>query len=140
MTVDTTPVTLSHGTLEIRDVQASMRFYRDFLGMKAVSHVPKGCLLWLQASWYIVCVENPKAREMPLLNHFGINVGSREAVDLWHERAVKEQGQYGISKITTPKDLHNAYQFFLKDQDSNWWEIQFDGGAAFQLLKDAGAA
>ena len=32
---------------------------------------------------YIVCVENPNAREMPMRNHFGIDVESREDVDRW---------------------------------------------------------
>lgn len=138
MTDETSPHVLSHGTLEIKDVQASMRFYRDFLQMKVSQHVPKGCLIWLQEGWYIVCIENPKAREMPLLNHFGIDVGSQEAVDRWHERAVRKQEQYGISKITTPKVLHGAYQFYLKDPDNNWWEIQHDRFASAHVRAAAG--
>src|SRR5690242_18822958 len=124
MTHETPPPAISHGTLEIKDVQASMRFYREFLQMNVIQHVPVGCVIWLHEGCYVVCIENPKAREMPLLNHFGIDVGSREAVDRWYERAVKERERYGISKITTPKELHGAYQFFLKDQDNNWWELQ----------------
>lgn len=139
MTDEASPGVLSHGTLEIRDVQESMRFYRDFLRMKVSQHFPKGCLIWLQDGWYVVCIENPNAREMPLLNHFGIDVMSREAVDRWHERAMREQEQYGISKITTPKELHGAYQFFLKDRDNNWWEIQHDSNAAAHMRAAAGS-
>jgi catechol 2,3-dioxygenase-like lactoylglutathione lyase family enzyme len=140
MSDETILPTLSHGTLEIRDVQESLRFYRDFLHMKAVQHVPFGCCIWLREGWYIICLENNKAREMPLLNHFGIDVGSREEVDAWYERAVREQEHYGISKITSPRDIHDAYQFYLKDRDNNWWEIQYDAGNMARVRAAAGAA
>ncbi|AKT41358.1 VOC family protein [Chondromyces crocatus] len=126
MSASTSPGVLSHGTLEVRNVDESVRFYRDFLGMKVIYDVPKACVIWLHESWYIVCVENPNAREMPMLNHFGIDVESREAVDQWYERAVRERDLHGISTITRPKVLHEAYQFYLRDRDHNWWEFQHD--------------
>ncbi|UQA58524.1 VOC family protein [Polyangium aurulentum] len=126
MSDDLRPGVLSHGTLEIKNIQESIRFYRDFLLMRVIHHLPKACIIWLQEGWYIVCVENANAREMPVLNHFGINVDSREAVDRWHERAVREREQYGIANITSPKVAHGSYQFYLKDRDNNWWEFQYD--------------
>ncbi len=124
------PMILTHGTLEITDVQESMRFYRDFLGMEVVQHVPFGCRIALGADWYIVCLEVKHAHNMPLFNHFGFDCASREDVDAWHQRAVAEKDAYGIQEITPPKSTHGSYGFFLQDRDRNWWEIQYYEGDA----------
>jgi catechol 2,3-dioxygenase-like lactoylglutathione lyase family enzyme len=60
---------------------------------------------------------------MSLVNHFGIRVTSAAEVDRWHERVVSEQERYGISRVTTPRDLHGDYQFYFLDRDGNWWEL-----------------
>ena len=97
------PMILTHGTLEITDVQESMRFYRDFLGMEVVQHVPFGCRIALGADWYVVCLEVKHAHNMPLFNHFGFDCANREDVNAWHQRAVAERETYGIQEITSPK-------------------------------------
>jgi catechol 2,3-dioxygenase-like lactoylglutathione lyase family enzyme len=124
------PMILSHGTLEITDVQESMRFYRDFLGMEVIQHVPFGCRIAIGAEWYVVCLEVKHAHDMPLFNHFGFDCASREDVDAWRERAVAEREAYGITEITPAKATHGSYGFFLRDRDRNWWEIQYYEGDA----------
>jgi catechol 2,3-dioxygenase-like lactoylglutathione lyase family enzyme len=126
----TRPMILTHGTLEIDDVQASMRFYRDFLGMETIQHVPFGCRISLGAEWYVVCLEVKHPHDMPIFNHFGLDCGSREDVDAWHARALAERDEYGLLEVTRPKSLHGAYSFYLKDRDRNWWEIQYYEGDA----------
>src|SRR5437762_2419313 len=85
------PLVLTHGTLEIRDVQKSMHFYRDFLGMSTVQHVPRGCRISLGGDLYIICLEARSAYEMPQLYHWGLDTASKEDVDRWHQRALAEQ-------------------------------------------------
>lgn len=118
------PGVLTHGTLEIKDVQKSMPFYRDFLNMEVIQHIPFGCRITLGGEWYIICLETKERHEMPLFNHFGIDVESREEVDRWYERAIAEKDIYGLKKISKPKAQHGSYQFYLNDCDDNWWEIQ----------------
>lgn len=124
------PLVLTHGTLEIRDVQKSMHFYRDFLGMKTIQHVPRGCRISLGGDLYIVCLEARSDGEMPLLYHWGLDTASREDVDRWHERVLAEQEEYELSDIGQPKSLHGAYGFYFRDRDKNWWEIQYYEGDA----------
>ena len=129
MAVQTKPGVLTHGTLEIKDVHTSMHFYRDFLGMDVIHHVQFGCRISLGGEWYIICLEMKEGHEMPLMNHFGIDVDSRQAVDQWYERAMAEKDEYTLTKISKPHFLHGAYSFYLKDCDNNWWEIQHYEGA-----------
>src|SRR5215207_3156772 len=124
------PLVLSHGTLEIDDVQQSMRFYRDFLGMETVQHVPFGCRISVGAEWYIVCLEVKHEHSMPRANHFGLDCGRREEVDEWYARAVAEQEEFGIREIQPPRSHHGGYSMFLQDRDRNWWEIQYYEGDA----------
>jgi catechol 2,3-dioxygenase-like lactoylglutathione lyase family enzyme len=124
------PLVLTHGTLEIRDVQKSMRFYRDFLGMNTVQHVPRGCRIALGGDLYIICLEGSSGYEMPRLYHWGLDAPSREDVDRWHQRALAEQAEFELSEIGQPKSLHGAYGFYFRDRDTNWWEIQYYEGDA----------
>ena len=124
MAVQTKTGVLTHGTLEIKDVQKSMHFYRDFLDMDVIHHIPSGCRISLGGEWYIICLEMKERHEMPLMNHFGIDVNSREEVDQWYERAMEEQAEYGLSKVSKPRFMHGSYSFYLRDCDDNWWEIE----------------
>ena len=128
----TRPIILTHGTLEIQDVQESMRFYRDFLGMDVIQHVPMGCRISLGSEFYIVCLEVKHEHDMPLLNHWGLDTASKEEVDAWYERALAEKEEYGLRAVQKPRSLHGAYSFYLQDRDHNWWEIQYYEGDAHE--------
>lgn len=65
-----------------------------------------------------------KVPQNTVWSHFGFNVGSREEVDLAHEAALHLKDEYELLNIEKPHVLHGAYQFYLQDRDSNWWEIQ----------------
>ncbi len=129
------PMALTHGTLEIQDVQESMRFYRDFLGMEVIQHVPFGCRIALGGPWYIVCLEVKHPHAMARANHFGFDVGTPAEVDAWHARAVAEQEKYGIVEVTEINSMHGAYRFHLRDCDRNWWEIEYYEGGSDENLR-----
>jgi catechol 2,3-dioxygenase-like lactoylglutathione lyase family enzyme len=125
-----TPMVLTHGTLEIDDVQASMAFYRDFLGMEVTQHVPFGCRISLGGPWYIVCLEVKHPHSMPVSNHFGFDCASKDEVDAWHARVEAEAARHGLSDLTRARSQHGAYSFKFRDRDRNWWEIQYYEGDA----------
>ena len=123
---------LTHGTLEIDDVRASMAFYREFLGMEVVQHVPFGCRIALGGPWYIVCLEVKHEHNMPVSNHFGFDCGSQAEVDAWRERVVAEAERFGLTDLTRARSQHGAYSFKFRDRDRNWWEIQYYEGDAHE--------
>lgn len=123
---------LSHGTVICRDIEKSRRFYEEFLGLEVVHFMKPAMALRLSTNVYVACVclgDKDPGETMwshASLPHFGLNVGSREEVDQAHEAALRLQETYELRKIQQPQMLHGAYQFFLQDRDSNWWEIQYE--------------
>lgn len=116
---------LSHGTLECRDLAASRRFYEEFLGLETVFHGRRTILIRKGGYWGVVCVNRgDKVRPMGPLNHWGIDVASREDVDAARENAIRHKEHYGIREIHQAREQHGVYSFYLQDLDGNWWEIQ----------------
>jgi hypothetical protein len=74
-----------------------------------------------------VCVEvgEDQIHPVTLLNHWGVDVDSREAVDQAHANAIKHKNTYGIKQIMNPQEMHGVYSFYFEDLDHNWWEIQY---------------
>jgi catechol 2,3-dioxygenase-like lactoylglutathione lyase family enzyme len=131
------PRFLSHGTLESRDLERSRKFYEDFLGLEVIRTSDRSLMIRLGGEHVYAVVYNPKKPEMPVLNHNGLDVPSREEVDRCHEIAVAEQEKWGIKKITRPVDAHGTYGFYIADPDDNWWEILTnpEGGYSWMFAK-----
>jgi predicted lactoylglutathione lyase len=127
---------LSHGTLEIHDIAASRRFYEEVLGLEVVQQSTTALFVRLGGSHVYTCVETKTNRsEMPMLNHNGLDLGSREEVDEAHQKILEVQEEYGIRRVTTPSAQHGGYSFYLQDLDGNWWEILYlpEGGYSFRF-------
>ena len=115
----------SHGTMEVRDLEKSRRFYEEFLGLQCVRHHPFALMVRKNQYFAVVAVQvGDKAHPLHVLNHWGVDVPSREAVGRAHALALEHKDVYGIKKIMPVTDQHGAYSFYLEDLDSNWWEIQ----------------
>jgi hypothetical protein len=100
---------LSHGTLESRDLEKTRRL-----------------MIRLGGENSIAVVENPRKASMPLLNHNGLDVATREEVDECHRILDQGKEQWGLKKITQPADQHGTYSFYFAHLDDNWWEILAD--------------
>ena len=72
---------LSHGTLEARDLDKTRAYYEECLGLETVRTSPISIMIKLGGNNTIAVVQNPKKESMPLLNHNGLDVNSREEVD-----------------------------------------------------------
>jgi catechol 2,3-dioxygenase-like lactoylglutathione lyase family enzyme len=141
------PYVLSHGTLESYSLKNSRRFYEDFLGMECVQHGPKSMAIRCGMKFHVICVEvGEKLQPVGYLNHWGVDVASRHAVDEAHAAAHAHKETYGIGRITETVEQHGVYSFYFEDLDHNWWEIQhyeagfqhsdiFDFGDVFESSK-----
>ena len=114
---------LSHGTLESRDLEKTRRFYEECLGIEALRTSPRSLMIRLGGNNTIAVVENPRKADMPLLNHNGLDVATREDVEHCHRVLEANKEKWGIAKITRPADQHGTYSFYFSDLDGNWWEI-----------------
>jgi catechol 2,3-dioxygenase-like lactoylglutathione lyase family enzyme len=114
---------LSHGTLESRDLAFSRKFYEEFLGLEVVQTSPISLLIRLGGPNTIAVVYSKQANEMTLLNHNGLDVGTKEEVDEAHRIVCAEADAWKLKKITKPHLQHGTYSFFFWDADGNCWEI-----------------
>ena len=118
------PYVLSHGTLECVSLKASRRFYEEFLGLECVRHGKISMIMRCGMKWHIVAVEvRNNVHPTHLLNHWGLEMRTREEVDQAWRDAHRLKDEYGIRKIQKPGLQHGVYAFYLQDLDQNWWEI-----------------
>src|SRR4051812_22226085 len=123
------PYVMSHGTMECYSLKESRKFYEEFLGMECVRHAKPAMAVRCGMKFHIVCVEVGSAvHPCNVLNHWGLDVGSRDEVDRVHREAKANQEKFKIKQVLDVVDQHGVYSFYLEDLDHNWWEIQsYDG-------------
>jgi catechol 2,3-dioxygenase-like lactoylglutathione lyase family enzyme len=115
---------LSHGTLECRDLEKTREFYEHFLGLEVVRTSNTSMWIRLNSNFAIACVQTgEKKASMPLLNHNGLDVATRDEVDRAYVTIVDQRATWGIGRVTKPVDQHGTYSFYFCDLDENWWEI-----------------
>ncbi|WP_137919038.1 VOC family protein [Hydrogenophaga sp. 2FB] len=134
------PYVISHGTLECADMQASRKFYQEFLGLEVVQHGPRAMAIRCGLKFHIICVQvGEKIHPMSYLTHWGIDVQSREAVDSAHAAALANTEKYAIRKVADVVEQHGVYSFYLQDLDHNWWEVQhYEAGYQHNDIFDFG--
>ncbi|TAJ59484.1 MAG: VOC family protein [Variovorax sp.] len=133
------PYVMSHGTLEVADLAVSRRFYEDFLGLECVRHARSAMAVRCGLRFHVICVQvGERLNPMGLLNHWGLDVGSRESVDAAYTATLAMKDAYGIRAVTERQSQHGVYAFYLQDIDHNWWEIQHYEGFQHDDIFDFG--
>src|SRR5262245_20179799 len=94
---------LSHGTMEVYNLKESRRFYEEFLGLECVRHAKPAIVVRLGLKFHIVAVEVGEAvHPVNVLNHWGMDVGSKEEVDAAYEAALKHKEKYKLRQARQP--------------------------------------
>jgi catechol 2,3-dioxygenase-like lactoylglutathione lyase family enzyme len=120
------PYCLGHGTLECRSLKESRVFYEEFLGLDCVRHAKPALAIRLGMRFHIIAVEvGDHVHPVNVLNHWGLDVASKEAVNAAHTAAIANQEKYKIRQVLPVQDMHGVYSFYMEDLDHNWWEIQY---------------
>ena len=123
------PYVLSHGTCECRNLRETRDFYENFLGLECVRHARPGMVFRLGVKFHVVCVEvGEKLKPCTLLNHWGLDMATKEEVDEAHRKAHEYKDRYKIRQILPISTQHGVYSFYMEDLNGVWWEIQhYDG-------------
>lgn len=133
------PYVMSHGTLECRSLRESRKFYEEFLGMECARHAIPAMVIRCGLKFHVVCVEvGDNIHPVSLLNHWGLDMESREKVDEAYALAKQHQEKYKIRQVLEPAAQHGVYSFYLEDLDHNWWEIQYIPGFQHEDMFDFG--
>ena len=114
---------LSHGTLGSKDLEATRKFYTEFLGLEVIRTSKISLMVRLGGDHVYAVVQSRKKDEMPRLNHNGIDVETDADVDAAYQAIIGGQEEWGLYNITEPVEQHGTYSFHFWDADGNAWEI-----------------
>ena len=126
---------VTHSTLEVVNSDASLRFYREVIGLPArPAPLDKVCHIMGNGRALVACVTVPRPAPQPQLNYFARPLRDMAAVRRAHARLREVQDEYGIREITEPAHEDPArfgvgtFGFYVKDADGNWWRIEENDG------------
>ncbi len=122
------PQAMTHGTLECVNLEASVKFYREGLGLDVVTHVPTVTphdVKHPATPWYIASLEVPEKnrRYLTPLQRYTVTVESPSALAKARENLQKRRDEFGIAAIEEIKEIAGGASFLLADLNRNWWEI-----------------
>ena len=129
---------LSHGTLESKDIEASRRFYEEFLGLEVVRTSEISLLIRLGGNNVIAVVKTKHKDTMSVMGHNGLDVATQDEVDEAHRTVLAQQAQWGLHDVSAPKLQHGTYSFYFWDPDDNCWEILANPPGGYAWLFDVG--
>ncbi|MEC7488352.1 MAG: VOC family protein [Pseudomonadota bacterium] len=120
---------LSHGHATLKDVEESIRFYRDFLGLDVVKTSPRTLVARLGSNTAIVGVtlgEKGLAKaHRPWLEHahFGLDLAGADEVKDAFQLALAYGSHFNIQNVGDLTENDEGLSFMICDQDGNYWQI-----------------
>ncbi len=130
---------LTHVAFAVRNLQASVDFYRTYAGMTVIhrrTDVESGrAVAWVSdftRPFAIVLVESPKTQDTPLgpFGHLGVACLSRDAVD---RLAASAELAGCLRKAPQDSGPPVGYWAMLADPDGNTLELAFGQHVAFTV-------
>lgn len=134
------PSLMSHMTCEVINIEQSLRFYEEILGLECVRLGSKRMLGRLNSVAVIDFVEtSTEVREHKMHNHIGFDVAGPEIVDTAREVLIQNQEKFGFDVIHKPSGSHGTYGFTFSDLDNNAWQIEdYPRGGYYWMFQQGG--
>ena len=105
-------VRLGHGTLECVDIVKTRRFYEEVLSLEVIQTSPLSLMIRKGTTHTYAVVETGKAnKEMPMLNHNGLDVGSPGGPSAGGE------DDPSLERHTTPGASHSIDEIVTRHAD-----------------------
>lgn len=122
------PQAMTHGTMECTELSASVKFYKEGLGLDVITHVPTITphdVKHPATPWYVVSLEVPAKKKHYLtpLQRYTVAVASPATLAEARREFTERAGEFRISTIEEIKEIPGGGSFLLCDLDRNWWEI-----------------
>jgi catechol 2,3-dioxygenase-like lactoylglutathione lyase family enzyme len=124
------PQAMTHGTIECVNLDKSVKFYREALGLDVITHVPTvrpHDIKHPSNPWYVVSLEIPgkNRKYLTALQRHTVTVESPSALADAHKELQTRCDEFGITAIEAIQDTADGQSFLLSDLDHNWWEIAY---------------
>ena len=122
------PQAMTHGTIECTNLEASVRFYKEALGLDVITHVPTirpHDIKHPATPWYVVSLEVALKNKHDLTprQRYTLAVESPSALAEAREQLRARRTEFGITAIEEIADSTSGASFQICDLDRNWWEI-----------------
>jgi len=126
------PQAMTHGTMECTDLQASIKFYTEALGLDVITHVPTikpHDIKHPLTPWYVVSLEVPPKNKHYLtpLQRYTVAVESSAALAEAHRELSERCEEFGVTSMEPIRETFYGESFLVSDRDRNWWEIACAG-------------
>jgi catechol 2,3-dioxygenase-like lactoylglutathione lyase family enzyme len=124
------PQALTHGTMECTDLAASVRFYKEGLGLDVITHVSTvrpHDVKHPATPWYVVSLEVPaknKHFQTPL-QRYTLTVESPAALADSHRELKARREDLGLTSVEAIDEIPRGQSFLVCDLDRNWWEVAY---------------
>ena len=126
------PQALTHGTMECTQLAASVKFYREGLGLDVITHVPTikpHDVKHPATPWYVVSLEVPAKNKhfASPLQRYTISVESPAGLHAAHRGFKELREHFGLTTLKEIEETPAGESFLICDLDHNWWEIAYLG-------------
>lgn len=118
-------IRISHGTLEVNNLQESRRFYEEVLGLNAFQQSPISMMVGLGTDHrYVAVAANDPSMEHCLRNRL---IFDSEVDLLDAHNSLKGLPATHVTELSKPDtDTLGRLAFEFLDLDRNWWELYYD--------------
>jgi len=122
------PQAMTHGTMECTNLEASIKFYKEGLGLDVITHVPTikpHDVKHSSTPWYVVSLEVPAKNKHFLtpLQRYTVAVESAAALNAAHREFNERREEFGLTTLEEIEETAEGQSFLLSDLDRNWWEV-----------------
>jgi catechol 2,3-dioxygenase-like lactoylglutathione lyase family enzyme len=124
------PQAMTHGTMECTNLEASIKFYKEGLGLDVITHVPTvrpHDVKHPSTPWYVVSLEVPPKNKHYLtpLQRYTVTVESPAALADAHRELSERRNDFAITSLEAISEIPGGHSFQLCDLDRNWWEVAY---------------
>lgn len=127
------PAAISCVTIPVEDLQKSIAFYRDGLGLTIEEQDEEHAALDLEGVYLVLLERSEFGTYVERLGHRPAARGAAETIISYFTEskgevdAVMAQAQRAGAQIVAASDEDGVYSGYFTDPDGHTWEVLFDG-------------
>jgi uncharacterized protein len=127
------PAAISCVTVPVEDLQKSIAFYRDGLGLTVEEQDEEHAALDLDGVYLVLLERSEFGTYVERLGHRPASRGAAETIISYFTEskgevdAVMAQAQRAGGQIVAASDEDGVYSGYFTDPDGHTWEVLFDG-------------
>lgn len=112
----------AHVSINVKNIPETVAFYEKVFGVKPQKQTENYAKFDLQAPSLNFTMQSLASGETSRVNHFGVEVDSADAVQMW-EKNLTDRGILSAPEMGTECCFAKQDKVWFQDPDGNSWEI-----------------